>query len=95
MIPAYHDAKIDKALRGDISIIVYLHLLDILDPQDFREVKRLALATTLEVSENAIRRALKKLVQRGYLRRGRSKPGEPQKYRLVYSRMPFVYPKMP
>lgn len=95
MIPAYHDAKTDKALRGDISLVVYLHLLDALDPLEFREVKLVALATKLEVSENAVRRALRKLVRNGYLKRGRVKPGEPQTYRLVYSRHPFVSAKMP
>lgn len=87
-IPAFQDAKADKALRGDISLVVYLHLLDELDPMEFREVKRVALATRLDVSERAVQRALKKLASRGYLRRGRSKPGEPRTYRLVYSRMP-------
>lgn len=88
MIPAYNDAKIDKALRGDISLVVYLHLLSDLDPMEFREVKRAALAVRLEVSENAVRKALKKLCTRGYLKRGRTRPGEPRTYRLVYSKMP-------
>jgi predicted transcriptional regulator len=89
MIPAYRDAKIDKALRGDISLVVYLHLLDELNPVEFREVKRVALAVRLDVSERAVQRALKKLVRQGYLKRGRVKPGEPQRYRLVYSRHPL------
>jgi hypothetical protein len=95
MIPAYRDAKVDKSLRGDISLVVYLHMLDQLDPVEFREVKRAALAALLEVSENAIRRAFKKLVHRGYLRRGRSRPGEPTKYRLVWSKTPLVHDEMP
>jgi predicted ArsR family transcriptional regulator len=86
--PAFQDAKLDKALRGDISIVLYLHLLDELDPVEFKEVKRVVLANRLDVSENAVRRALKKLVTRGYLRRARGKPGEPHRYRLVYTRMP-------
>lgn len=88
MIPAYRDAKIDKALRGGISLLVYLHLLEELDPTEYREVKRVALAAKLEVSEKGVQRALKKLVRGNYLRRARRKAGEPQRYRLVYSRMP-------
>lgn len=87
-IPAMDDAKNDKALRGDMSLVVYLHLLDMLDPVEFREVKQLALAARLEISERTIWGAIEKLVEHGYLRRGKVHPGEPRRYRLVYSRMP-------
>ncbi len=88
MIPAYHDAKDDKALRGDLSIVVYLHLLDLLDPVEFREVKQISLAAKLECSERTIWAAIEKLVENGYLKRGKVHPGEPRRFRLVYSRMP-------
>lgn len=87
MIPAYHDATHDTALWGDLSLAVYLHLAhDVLDTDEYREVKQLALATELEVSEGTIRASLRKLVRRGYVKPGTHRPGKPRRYKLVYSR---------
>jgi predicted transcriptional regulator len=86
-IPAYQDAKRDRWLEG-LPLVVYLHLLDLLDPVVFKPEKQMSLAHTLERSERAIRRAMRLLEKRGYIERGPVKGGEVRTYRLVYSRMP-------
>lgn len=88
MIPAYADAKDDRALRGS-PLTVYLHLLDELSPVHWREVKQVALVPRLGYSERTIRDALDVLTTRGYLERDEETPahaGASRRFRLVYSR---------
>lgn len=87
MIPAYQIAVYDQSLRG-APIIVYLHLLNELDPIAWREVKHLALAARLDYHEDTISDALDTLTGQGYVERQPRTPGAPRLYRLVYSRMP-------
>lgn len=87
MIPAFNDAKDDRSLRGS-PMTVYLHLLDVLHPMEWREVKLLALSFRLELSERTLRDALDTLVAGCYLERQPVQPSTPRLYRLVYSRMP-------
>jgi DNA-binding GntR family transcriptional regulator len=87
MIPAFQDAKNDRDLRG-APMTVYLHLLDMLHPMEWREVKQLALGSELGVSDRHLRRALDTLTARGYLERQPIQPSSPRLYRLVYSRIP-------
>lgn len=87
MIPAFKVASYDQTLRG-VPIIVYLHLLHELDPMQWREVKRVALASLLCYHEETISDALNTLTAEGYLERQPWQPGAPRLYRLVYSRMP-------
>ena len=87
-IPSLQAAANDFELAGP-PLSIYLYLLhEVLDLQEFRPVKRLALANRLHCHENTVQRALNLLVDRGYLDRGKVKPTEARTYRLVYSRMP-------
>jgi DNA-binding IclR family transcriptional regulator len=87
MIPAFQDAKDDRSLRGS-PMTVYLHLLDVLDPMQWREVKQLALCSRLGLGERTVRDALDVLVAGGYVERQPVRPSAPRMYRLVYSRVP-------
>lgn len=86
-VPAFNDAKRDQALRGS-PMMVYLDLLDMLHPIEWRPVKQLALADRVGLSLATVERAIAVLVAQGYLERGPVTPGSPRSYRLVYSRMP-------
>jgi hypothetical protein len=90
MIPAESDAKRDTALRG-VPIAVYNHLLDVLHPNDWREVKQLSVAAALGISDRHLRRALNVLTELRYLERQPYRHDAPRLYRLVYSR-PAVAP---
>lgn len=86
MIPAYDDARRDPALHGP-GIIVYLHLLhDVLDPQDYRPVKQLALATATGFSLRTIETVMKTLLDRHYLERRPMQAAGAREYRLVFRR---------
>lgn len=77
----------DLRVRG-APIVVYLHLLNELDPVHFRPVKQAVLALRLQLSERWIRQALNILVAQGYIEREREHPNETVRYRLVWSKMP-------
>ncbi len=87
MIPRLKDASGDLDLQGP-PLAVYLRLIYELDPMEFRPVKQWALARSLQFSERTVRRALKKLVARGYVERGEVRPPDIREYRLVYSKLP-------
>jgi DNA-binding IclR family transcriptional regulator len=88
MIPAFTDAKRDRALRGN-PMTVYLNLMDVLDPVEWRPIKRLALCAELEIGKTAVAEALDTLVSRGYVELDtstRAGAGQPRRYRLYYRR---------
>lgn len=85
MIPAEQDARRDPALRGT-PFAVYTHLVDVLHPNDWREVKQLSVASTLGISDRHLRRALNVLTELRYLERQPYRHDAPRLYRLVYSR---------
>ena len=87
MIPAFNDARNDRALRGS-PMTVYLHLLDVLHPVEWREVKQLALCVRLGLGERTIRDALDVLTALGYIERQPLRPSAPRMYRLAYERVP-------
>lgn len=87
-IPALKDAANDFSLHGP-PLSIYLHLLhDVLDVQEFRPVKQLALASKLGCGLRTVERSMSILVQRKYIERGTVGVGEARTYRLVYSRLP-------
>jgi predicted transcriptional regulator len=87
VIPRLRDVPYDRQLRG-VPTVVYLHLLNELDPVEYRDVKQLALGRRLELSERAVRKALRVLERKRFIERGTSEPGGSHRYRLIYSRMP-------
>lgn len=86
-IPRQREIPYDLVVRGSPTV-VYLHLLNELDPVEFREVKRASLAVRLDLSETAIQQALNLLVARRYLERAPTRPGVTRRYRLVWSMIP-------
>lgn len=89
MIPAYRDAKCDRALRG-APLTVYLDLLDTLTVEHYRPLPQLALCVRLGYSERTVRWALRLLTRGGYLRRRAGRSNGPREYRLVYERTPMA-----
>lgn len=85
MIPAYHAARRDRALRG-APITIYLELLDTLTVEHFLPLKQLSLCVELEYSERTVRNVLWTLTKRGYLERKAGSLNCPNEYRLEYRR---------
>ncbi len=83
--PAERDAKHDRALRGT-PLTVYLYLLEVLDFVEPRSRKTSALALELGIKEERVSRALKLLVDRGYLWRSPPQKYQVRDYRLYWSR---------
>jgi hypothetical protein len=65
-LPALRDLVKDAELTGSPTR-VYLFLMEELDPVDYRPVKAWAVAQHLGMKEHTVGRALKLLVERGYL----------------------------
>lgn len=85
LFPALSEAAKDKAL-GEPALRVYLHLVEVLGFGEFAAVKQSALAREVKLSESAIRKGMKRLVDRGYLDKGPVKPGEARTYALLFKR---------
>jgi DNA-binding transcriptional regulator PaaX len=84
-IPAFSEAKRDRALRG-APIVIYLALLDTLTIGHWRELPQLALCHDTGYSERTVRGALRLLTRRGYLEQRPVHPNAARKYRLEYAR---------
>ena len=86
-VPAFQDAKEDRDLRGS-PMTVYLHLLDVLHPMEWRELKQLALCQELKLSESTVIRALNTLAANGYIERetGIVATNRARRWRLIYAR---------
>ena len=84
MIPRLADAKDDPALK-DSALRVYLHLVYDLSPVEWREMKNVALARRLNLSERTVEYAMSTLIHRGYIEAEKRMPGSPQTYRLIWS----------
>ncbi len=85
ILPALRDATTDPALRGwPIHVLVYLH--GELDMGEDRYITAWWIAEQIGAKRRTVSHALRLLVERGYLRRG--KPGEANagSYRLVSAR---------
>lgn len=90
LIPAFHTAMRDPALRGHPrEVYVWLH--EQLDVVEYRAVKHLALAEALAMKKQRVFDALTLLQSAGYLVRG-ERIDRLWTYRLVYSR-PSEVPK--
>ena len=85
MIPSYHAAKRDRALRG-APITIYLELLDTLTVEHFLPLKQLSLCVELGYSERTVRNVLWTLTKRGYLERRAGALNCPHEYRLEFKR---------
>lgn len=85
MIPAYHAARRDRALRGS-AIIIYLELLEQLTLNDYTPQKQIFICVDLGYGERTVRRGLKKLTRRGYLASKAGPPGCPREYCLEFRR---------
>jgi DNA-binding MarR family transcriptional regulator len=83
LTPAFLNAKVDHSLRG-APIIVYLGVLDRLTVGRFTALPQLALCKRLKYSERTVRGALRRLIERGYLRCRAGKSNGPREYCLEY-----------
>lgn len=79
------DLPKDPALTG-MPTRVFLHLMDKLDFEEARPVKNWAVATTLHAKPQTIGRALKLLVEKGFLGVGKWERGTGRTYTLKQSR---------
>jgi hypothetical protein len=84
VIPAFATALQDHALRGNPKD-VYVWCHEHLDTVDFRAVKVIEVEQDLQMNRVTVTRALDRLVEYGYLKRG-PRDGRIWTYRLVYSR---------
>lgn len=85
--PALADAGKDERLRGaPLQLFVYLH--SVLDPGEWRPIKLWPLATTLKMQKNTVGRAMKRLIETGYIREGNRKRPGGREYLLLFTRTP-------
>jgi DNA-binding MarR family transcriptional regulator len=73
--PALNEASTDTKLRGaPIQLLVYLH--GKLDPGEYRPLKLWPIARDLGMEKATVGRAMKRLIECGYIREGhRQRPG--------------------
>jgi predicted transcriptional regulator len=73
--PALAEASTDERLKGaPLQVLVYLHR--VLDPGEWRPLKLEPLADILKMEKATVGRAMKRLVECGYVREGhRARPG--------------------
>lgn len=94
IIPAANDASTDVALRG-APLAIYRYLLDVLDPRDWHELRRLSMCVELHIGKTAAADALDLLVRRGYIEEDtetKTAPGQARRYRLNFTRRPQTEP---
>jgi hypothetical protein len=85
LVPRFEQARDDPELKNS-TLRVYLHLVYDLSPVEWRNIKLLALAKKLHVSERTIDSAMSALIRGGYIETRKRTPGSPQAYRLIWSR---------
>jgi hypothetical protein len=85
VIPALREASEDPALRG-APLSVYLVLLFELHTSEFRPLRQASVCDKVELSDRAVRDAMRTLEERGYIEAGESRPGEPRQWRLCLAR---------
>lgn len=82
ILPALRDATMDPALRGwPIHVLFYLHT--ILDVGEDRHIKAWFVAQEIGAKRRSVTRALRLLVDKGYLRMGKTAEGNVGSYRIV------------
>jgi hypothetical protein len=86
VIPAFHDARHDPALRGHPRE-VYFWLHDRLDVREFRALKVVEVQIAVGIHKQRASDALARLIACGYLERG-AQVDRVWTYRLFYSRVP-------
>jgi predicted transcriptional regulator len=83
--PALAEAGKDERLRGaPLQLLVHLHT--VLDPGEYRPLKLWPIASVLKMEKATVGRAMKRLLQCGYVREGhRQRPGG-RSYLLLMTR---------
>lgn len=82
ILPALRDATTDRDLRGwPIHVLTFLH--GELDVGEDRWVTAWWIAEKIGAKRPTVSRALQRLVDRGYLRRGNTAEGNIGSYRIV------------
>jgi predicted DNA-binding transcriptional regulator len=69
LFPALAEASRDRALKGTPHTVYLWLTCNLLDVEEYRAVKLVGLATAIGLDEDTASRALRVLVDRGYLAR--------------------------
>jgi DNA-binding IclR family transcriptional regulator len=82
ILPSLRAASTDKRLRGvDIRVLTYLH--GVLELGEDRVVKTWYVAQEIGMARHHVGRALKQLVEFGYLREGQRQEHGVRRFRLI------------